>query len=224
MKNKDKLRSDKSMKNNVRLSFGEEAWNSATHGIMAALLLIAYPYAAITGYLKGGVLLAAGNSVFIISLFLMFIGSTLYHAMDYDTKHKYVFRILDHVFIFVAIAGTFTPISLYAIGGTLGYTIVALQWSAALIGILYKSLARTSVPKITVTIFMLMGWSAVLLIPTLFKNTSPLFLALIALGGVFYSVGTYFYIQKDKPYFHTIWHIFINLAALSHFAAIVFVM
>lgn len=215
---------DKSMKNNVRLSFGEEVWNSITHGIMAFTLLIAYPYAAIKAYVQGGVLLAAGTSVFIVSIFFMFLGSTLYHAMDYDTKHKYVFRILDHVFIFVAIAGTFTPIALYAIGGKLGITIVVLQWSAAIIGILYKALAQTSVPKITVTIFMLMGWSAVLLIPSLVRNTTPVFMALIVLGGIFYSVGTYFYIQKDKPYYHTIWHLFINLAAISHFCAIVFAM
>ncbi len=215
---------DKSMKNNIKLSFGEEVWNSVTHGVMAALLLILYPYAAISGYLEGGPQLAAGVSVFIVSLFLMFLGSTLYHAMDYDTKHKYVFRILDHVFIFVAIAGSFTPIALYAIGGKLGITIVVLQWTAAIIGILYKSLAQTSVPKITVSIFLLMGWSAVLLIPSLIRNTSPLFMFLIVLGGIFYSAGTYFYVQKDKPYFHTIWHIFINLASISHFIAIVFVM
>lgn len=218
------MSNDKSMKNNVKLSFGEEVWNSITHGVMAFFLLIAYPYAAIKGYLQGGVLLATGTSVFIVSIFFMFLGSTLYHAMDYDTKHKYVFRILDHVFIFVAIAGTFTPIALYAIGGKLGITIVVLQWTAAIIGILYKALAQTSVPKITVSIFLLMGWSAVLLIPSLIRNTTPTFMALIVAGGIFYSVGTYFYIQKDKPYYHTIWHVFINLAAISHFCAIVFAM
>ena len=215
---------NQSMKNNVQLSLREETMNSVTHGVMAASLLIAYPYAAISGYLKGGVVLAVGVSVFIISLFLMFLGSTLYHAMSYDTKHKYVFRVLDHVFIFVAIAGSFTPIALYVIGGPLGYAIVALQWTAASIGILYKALAQTANAKVMVTIFLLMGWSAVLLMPTLIKNSSPLFIFLIGLGGVFYSVGTYFYMQKDKQYYHAIWHVFINLASISHFIAIVFVM
>lgn len=218
------MKQDNSMKNNERLTFSEEVWNSVTHGVMAGSLLLLYPYAAVSAYLKGGVILTVGVSVFIISLFLMFMGSTLYHAMDFDTKHKYVFRILDHVFIFVAIAGSFTPIALYVIGGWLGYTIVALQWTAALIGILYKSLAQTSIPKVTVTIYMIMGWSAVLLMPSLFRNSSPLFIGLIALGGVFYSVGAWFYLQKDRPYFHTIWHIFINLASIAHFIAIVIVM
>lgn len=214
----------KSMKVYEKLSFSEEVWNSVTHGVMAAGLLILYPYASVTAYLKGGVLLTVGVSVFIISLFLMLLGSTLYHAMEFDTQHKYIFRILDHVFIYVAIAGSFTPIALYAIGGWLGTTVVILQWTAAFTGILYKSLSRTSIPKVSVGIYMLMGWSAVLLMPSLFKNTSPLFIGLIALGGVFYSIGTYFYLQKDKAYSHTIWHIFINLASISHIIAIIWVM
>lgn len=214
----------KSMKVYEKLSFSEEVWNSVTHGVMAAGLLILYPYASVTAYLKGGVLLTVGVSVFIISLFLMLLGSTLYHAMEFDTQHKYIFRILDHVFIYVAIAGSFTPIALYAIGGWLGTTVVILQWTAAFIGILYKALSRTSIPKVSVGIYMLMGWSAVLLMPSLFKNTSPLFIGLIALGGVFYSIGTYFYLQKDKAYSHTIWHIFINLASISHIIAIIWVM
>ncbi len=218
------LTQDKSMKVYEKLSFNEEVWNSVTHGVMAGALLILYPYAAVNAYLKGGVLLTAGVSVFIVSLFLMFLGSTLYHAMDYNTQHKYVFRILDHVFIYVAIAGSFTPIALYAIGGWLGTTVVILQWTAAISGILYKALSRTSIPKVSVGIYMLMGWSAVLLMPSLIKNTSPLFLFLIALGGVFYSVGAWFYLQKDRKYFHTIWHIFINLASISHIIAIIGIM
>lgn len=212
---------DKSMKVYEKLSFREEVWNCVTHGVMAFGLLILYPYAAVDAYLKGGVLLTVGVSVFIVSLFFMFLGSTLYHAMGYNTQHKFIFRILDHVFIYVAIAGSFTPIALYVIGGKLGIFIVVLQWTAAIAGILYKSLARTSIPKVSVGIYMLMGWSAVLFMPTLIRNSSTIFLVLIALGGVFYSVGTYFYLQKDKEYYHTIWHIFINLASISHILAII---
>jgi hemolysin III len=91
-----------------------------------------------------------------------------------------------------------------------------------LFGILYKSIAQKSIPKLSVLIYLCMGWTALLFIPKLLASTSGLFLGLIVLGGVFYSVGAGFYMQKSRPYFHFIWHLFINLAALAHFVAIVF--
>lgn len=213
---------EKTMKNLIQLSFGEELGNSITHGVMSLLLLFALPYVAVFSYLKGGSLLALGTSVFIISIFLMFLTSCLYHAMAYDTPHKYVLRILDHIFIYFAIAGSYTPIALYAIGGWQGWLILVIQWSMVLFGILYKSIAQKSIPKLSVLIYLCMGWTALLFIPKLLASTSGLFLGLIVLGGVFYSVGAGFYMQKSRPYFHFIWHLFINLAALAHFVAIVF--
>lgn len=211
-----------SMSNNIQLSFGEEVGNSITHAIMAFLLLLGLPVASIYGYTKGGYLLGIGYGVFIISLFLMFMSSTLYHAMSYDSKHKYVFRILDHIFIYVAIAGTYTPICLYVIGGKLGYTVLIVQWLMVLFGILYKSIAQKSIPKLSVSIYMGMGWASLIVLPRLIKQTDLIFVLLIALGGVLYSVGAWFYIQKDRPYFHMIWHLFINAASLAHFIAIIF--
>lgn len=213
-----------SMKNILQLPMKEEVANSITHGIMSLLALGALPYAAIVGYLKGGPLLATSISIFVISLFFMFTGSTLYHAMAYDTKHKFVFRILDHIFIYFAIAGSYTPIAMYIIGGKLGWFIVIVQWAMVLFGILYKSISRRSIPTISITIYMVMGWMAVLLIPTLVRNSSPLFIFLIVLGGVLYSIGAWFYTNQERPYFHMIWHLFINAAAVSHFIAIVFCM
>ena len=208
----------------LQLPIKEEVWNSITHGVMSLLALAALPYAAVVAYVKAGPLLAVSTSVFVISLFFMFMGSTLYHAMAYDTKHKFVFRILDHIFIYFAIAGSYTPIALYIIGGKLGWFIVIVQWAMVLFGILYKSISRRSIPTISLTIYMVMGWMAVLLIPTLIRNSSPLFIGLIVLGGILYSVGAWFYTNQEKPYFHMIWHIFINLAAMTHFIAIVFCM
>jgi hemolysin III len=213
---------NQSMKNNTQLSFGEEVGNSVTHGVMSMLLLLSLPIISIYGYTKGGYALGITYGIFITSLFLMFLSSTLYHAMDYDSKHKYVLRILDHIFIYFAIAGTYTPICVYVIGGTLGYTVLVVQWLMVLIGVLYKSIAQKSVPKLSVTIYLTMGWAAVLVLPRLIQLTSPIFIGLIAGGGVLYSIGAYFYMQKDKPYFHMIWHLFINAAALCHFVGIVF--
>jgi hemolysin III len=203
-------------------SIKEEVGNSITHGLMAVLMLIFLPYASIRAYLSQDAMLAFGVSTFIISLFLMFLMSTLYHSMAFDTKHKAVFKILDHIFIYVAIAGSYTPVALSIIGGTLGWVIFAIQWTMVIVGVLYKSLSRKSVPALSLLIYMVMGWLVVLIFPYLYKQSNLLFLFLMALGGVLYTIGAFFYIQKNKPYTHVVWHIFVNLASIAHFVAIVF--
>lgn len=209
-------------KTTIKLSLREEVGNSITHGIMAVFMLFFLPYGAVYSYLRGGWVLSIGTSIFYISLFTMFLMSTLYHAMAYNSKHKFVFQLLDHIAIYIAIAGSYTPIALYLLEGWLGWLVFGIQWTMVLIGILYKSIARKSIPKLSVLIYLTMGWIAVLFIPTLIQTADSTFLLLIGLGGILYTVGAMFYMQKHKPYFHFIWHLFINAAALSHFVAITF--
>lgn len=204
-----------------RLTVGEEIANSVSHGSMAAVALILLPVASTISYLRGGVLEAASVSVFVTSLFLMFLSSTLYHAMAHETRHKQVLRILDHIFIYVAIAGSYTPVALCVIGGWQGILIVVLQWTMVLFGILYKSLARRSVPKVNVAIYLVMGWTAVLFLPIVLAKANPLLLGLMTLGGLFYSGGVLFYARKGMKYHHMVWHLFVNLGALSHVVAVV---
>lgn len=104
-------------------------------------------------------------SIFVISIFLMFLASTLYHSMNPASKHKAVFHILDHIFIYVAIAGSYTPIALSVIGGWQGIFITILQWAMVLFGIFYKSLSRNSIPAISLTIYLVMGWTIVFFLP-----------------------------------------------------------
>lgn len=189
---------------------------------MAALALLSLPVASVTSYLRGGVLDAASVSLFVVSLFLMFLCSTLYHAMAHETSHKTVFRILDHIFIYVAIAGSYTPVALCVIGGWQGILIVAIQWSMVLFGILYKSLSRRSLPKVSLTIYLVMGWTVILFLPAFLSSANPVLLLLMAAGGVLYSAGAFFYALKGFRYHHMVWHLFINMGAISHFAAIVF--
>ncbi len=117
----------KTMRDMFRLGFGEEVTNCITHGVMAFLCIIFLPIAAIYSYLKGGAILATGISIFILCLFLMFLVSTLYHCMPFGSTHKYVFRKLDHICIYFAIAGSYTPVALTLIGGWQGYLILAIR-------------------------------------------------------------------------------------------------
>lgn len=203
-------------------SLGEEIANATTHGPMAALVLFMLPYAAIRAYVKGGTLDAAGVSLFVISVFLMFLASTLYHVMASNSRHKDIFKILDHIFIYVAIAGSYTPIALSIIGGWQGIVITVIQWMMVLFGILYKSLSKNSIPKVSLTIYLVMGWTIIFFMPIFLAKADKVLLGFITLGGILYSSGAYYYAKKGFKYHHMVWHLFVNLGALSHFIGIVF--
>ena len=203
---------------------GEEVANAVSHGVMSLLALLALPFAAVWAYVHDpdGVLASASVAVFVISIFLMFLASTLYHSMNPLSKHKDVFHILDHIFIYVAIAGSYTPIALVVIGGWQGIFITVLQWAMVLFGIFYKSLSRKSIPAISLTIYLVMGWTIVFFLPLFVRRASVPLLVLIALGGLLYTLGAYFYAKKGFRYHHMVWHLLINLAVAAHFVGIVF--
>lgn len=217
---------DNKIKNSIQKIFPpyfkEEFFNCVTHGIMAFIVLLLIPICAVYAYIQGGSIQSFGVSVFTICIFLMFLVSTLYHSMEHDSPHKQVFRILDHIFIYFAIAGSYTPVALCLIKGYEGIAILVIQWTMVFIGILYKSISIKSLPKLSLTIYLVMGWTALLFIPSILQNSSTIFLALIVTGGLMYSIGAFFYAKKDFSYGHVIWHIFISLASIAHFIAIVF--
>ena len=206
------------------LCFGEEVGNCITHGVMALLILFVLPYYCVRAYLQGGAIKTFGTAVFLICLLFMFTGSCLYHSMPHETTHKYVFRKLDHIMILLAIAGTYTPICLNLMNNWKGYTILAIEWVLVIAGILLKSIATKSYPKLSMVIYMVMGWLAIFILPTLIKESQPIFIILIALGGVMYTMGTFFYSKPQKRYFHFVWHIFIILASICHLLAILYFM
>jgi hemolysin III len=205
-------------------TFGEEVGNAISHGVMSILMLIAMPFAAVYSYVSSGgnVLMCFGVSIFCVSIFMMFLISTLYHSMLHDTRHKDIFHILDHIFIYVAIAGSYTPVALSVIGGWQGWLIFALQWAMVIFGVFYKSLSRRSIPAVSLTIYLVMGWTVVFFFPLFLRNASWQFIFFIALGGVFYTIGAVFYAKKAFRHHHLVWHLLINLAAASHYVAIVF--
>lgn len=201
-------------------TFGEEIGHAVTHGAMALITLGGIAPTAIRIYLRHGALATVGASVFMCSIFLMFLSSTLYHSMAVDTRHKQVMQIMDHIFIYVAIAGTYTPIALSVIGGWPGIVITALQWVMVIFGILYKSIARRKIPKMSLTIYLVMGWSAVIVAPLLIRNANLGMMLLILGGGVFYSAGAYFYAKKEKRFFHMVWHFCVSLGAACHYIGV----
>ena len=205
-------------------TLGEEIANTLSHGVMACATLAALPFAAVWAYAHDTdpVLAAVSVSVFVISIFLMFLASTLYHSMNPQSRHKEVFHILDHIFIYVVIAGSYTPIALSVIGGWQGIVIAVVQWAMVLFGIFYKSLSRRSIPAVSLTIYLVMGWTIVFFLPLFIRHASTALLWLIALGGVLYTGGAWVYARKGFRYHHLVWHLLINLAVAAHFTGIVF--
>ena len=211
-------------------SLGEEIANSITHGVMAIFMLGILPYAAIRAFERAPEgkesLDAFGVSVFVISVFLMFLSSTIYHSMARATKHKEVMHRVDHIMIFVAIAGTYTPICLSVIGGAWGIGLCIAQWTLVLAGALFKALAFSKSIRsyiFTIAIYLLMGWMVVLCLPILWETANTATFWLIVAGGLCYTLGVVSFAMKFK-FNHMVWHFLVDFGAICHLLAIVFFM
>lgn len=211
------------LKLSKQLSFGEEVANSVTHAVGALLMLVLLPITAIYSYNQHGLQDAIGVSIFVISLFLMFLSSAIYHSMEYHSPQKYVLRIIDHSMIYIAIAGSYTPVALSLVGGWLGYLIIILQWGTTIFGILYKIFAKKINEKFSLFLYLFMGWLVIFIIPAIISKTDVAFWLLMVGGGLSYSIGAIFYANK-KPYFHMIWHLFILVASVLQYIGIVYYM
>ena len=209
-------------------SLGEEIGNAVTHGVMAIFMLGMLPYAAIRSYTRAPegkeVLDAATVSIFVICVFFMFLASTIYHCMRSGTVQKQVMNRLDHIMIYFAIAGTYTPIALSVIGGTMGIVLCIVQWALVLAGTLFKSLAFSRSLKawiLTVSIYLLMGWMVALCMPALMSGaTAPTFWLILS-GGLCYTAGVVCF-SMSFPFAHMVWHFFVDFGAICHFIGIVF--
>ena len=205
-------------------SFVEEIGNSVTHGIMAILALLLMPYAIIRTYSHGkefAVTDTVGVSIFCICIFFMFATSASYHSTPHRTTHKVVYNKLDHIAIFFAIAGTYTPIALSVVGGIRGIILICVQWSMVLAGILVKTLLWRKTRLLSVPIYLLMGWSVVFYFQQFMDHATPLLFWMVIAGGICYSLGCIFYVLHFK-FAHMIFHFFINAGATCHFVGIVY--
>lgn len=211
------------LKFSKQLSFGEEVANAITHAVGALAMLVLLPITAVHATQVYQTREVVGMSIFVISLFLMFLSSSIYHSMSYGSKHKYVLRIIDHSMIYIAIAGSYTPIALSLLEGWLAYLVIILQWGTTVFGILYKIFAKKINEKFSLALYLIMGWLVVFLLPTIISKTGLVFWVLMLAGGLSYTIGAIFYARK-KPYDHMIWHLFIILASISQYIAIVFYM
>lgn len=165
-----------------------------------------------------------GISIFSIGMLLMYMASTIYH-WTLPGKWKKILRYCDHINIYVLIAASYTPILLCSIGGVLGWSMFGVMWVLALAGTFYKIFFLGKYPRLSLAIYLIMGWSAVFIARPIWNNMPSEALWFILIEGISYTVGTYFYSRDaSHSFYHAIWHVFVLGGTMSHIAAVWYIL
>lgn len=197
-------------------SYEEELVNAVLHGIGLGLAIAAAGVLIVMAYLYGDASHVISYSIYGSTLIILYLSSTLYHSFR-QGKVKYIFRIIDHSAIYLLIAGTYTPISLVSLEGFWADVIFIAVWAIALLGIVLNIFWFEKMKKISLLLYLIMGWLSILVIRDLIASLSITSLIFLLIGGFFYTFGTLFYIKKDLKYNHAIWHIFVLGGSIFHF-------
>lgn len=202
-----------------RYSPAEERLNVVSHAGGALLALLGlFPMLYTARNAPRGIV---GALVYGLSLLLMFLSSTCYHAISAPRVRAHL-RVLDHCAIYLLIAGTYTPFVLVSLQGALGWTIFMVIWTAALLGVALNRADMARFARLSLALYVVMGWAVVFVVGPLLRVLEPGGIVLLALGGVLYTLGIPFYVRKNKPWTHGIWHLFVLAGAAAHYFAILF--
>lgn len=196
----------------------EEFANALTHGI-GVLLSIAALCLLVSHSVQGGTAIhLISFSIYGGSMFLLYISSTLLHSLP-EGKAKDFLEKLDHASIYMFIAGSYTPILLLVVKGSLGFTLLCVVWAIALLGIIFKIFFTKQFIYLSTSIYLLMGWLIVFAFDPIVANLATTGLIMLVIGGVLYTLGTIFYMWRLFPYHHAVWHLFVVGGSAFHFLA-----
>jgi hemolysin III len=198
-------------------SRGEEIANAVSHGAGFVAILAATPWLFIARQ-HSSFDSMLGAALFAASAAALYLFSTLYHAAP--AARKGFFRMADHVAIFCLIAGTYTPFALGPLRGPLGWTVFAVVWLLALIGVIFKVFARFRFPYVSTAMYVGMGWIALLILRPLAAHLHADGMAWLIAGGLAYTAGVIFYHWESMKYSHLVWHLFVLAGTACHFMAV----
>lgn len=198
---------------------GEELMNAVTHGLGAVFAVAAVTLMAGASVLQQDWVKLGASLVYGLSLVLLYLMSTLYHAVP-GPRAKGVLQILDHCSIFLLIAGSYTPYTLVTLRHVGGWWLFAGLWAAALVGVVLNAIDLGRFRHLSMACYLVMGWSVVIMLEPLVASLHPMGLRLLVWGGVAYTGGVVFYALKRKRYFHGIWHLFVLAGSVLHFFSI----
>ena len=202
-------------------SITEEIWHAITHGVGLGLSIAGLVVLVVFSALDGTALSITSSAIFGAALIILYGSSTLYHAIT-NTKVKKIFQQLDHASIYVLIAGTYTPITLLTLEGAWGWSIFAVIWTAALLGISLKMIYPKRFETFSLILYVIMGWMIVIAIQPMLENMESGGLWLLLAGGLSYTFGVIFYVWDNLAFNHAIWHLFVLGGSILHYFMILF--
>lgn len=202
-------------------TLGEEIANAITHGIGWAGSIAALIALVAMALRRGSALHVTSVTVYGLTMVLLYAASTLYHGLT-DPRAKRVFKVIDHSSIYLLIAGSYTPYTLITLKGPWGWSLFALVWVLAIVGVLLETLPVEPPKWVPMVIYLGMGWLVVVAIKPLLGSLPEGGLALLTAGGLAYTGGVAFYALKRVRYMHTVWHVFVLAGSLLQFLAVLF--
>lgn len=202
-----------------RYTFAEEVVNSLTHGVGTVMSVAGLVILVVYALIHGNTWHVVSFSVFGGTLIFLYGASTLYHGVSRPEAKKWL-RKLDHSAIFLLIAGTYTPFTLVTLRGPLGWTIFGIIWGLAVVGIVLEFIRISRLRKLSVAIYIFMGWLCVIALKKMLDSLSPQAFALLVTGGLSYTFGVVFYVWRRLPFNHGIWHIFVLAGSASHYFSV----
>ncbi len=201
------------------VSIREEIASALTHGLGAVTALAASAVLITLTAIYGDGWELGSAIVFGVALLLLYTASTLYHAIQHPVA-KGRLKIFDHCAIYLLIAGTYTPFTLVGLRGAWGWGLFSAIWALALFGVIFKLFYTGRFKKLSTAIYIAMGWLVVVAIKPMWNSLDGWTLGWLFTGGVFYTLGTFFYHREQIPYSHAIWHLFVIGGSVCHFVAV----
>ena len=203
----------------VHSRFGEELANTLTHGLGLVASIAGLPILVLAGIARDDPWQIVSGVVYGSMLILLYAASTLYHALP-PCRAKQVCRFLDHAAIYLLIAGTYTPFTLGALRGPLGFAYFVVIWGLAAAGIALKAKKMQLHPGLSTGLYVAMGWMIMLAARPLTQAVGAPGVTLILAGGAFYTLGCTFYLWRRLRWSHVVWHMFVLGGSVYHFLAV----
>lgn len=200
-------------------SLGEELMNAITHGVGALLAIAGTVLLIVRSASHGSAINVVSVTLFGASMIVLYTISCLYHALRMG-RGKRVFQVLDHCSIFLLIFGTYIPLCLVTVGGAFGWTLFGVMGGCAVVGVVLNAVDLGRWKRLSQALYLVMGWMGVIALPTLFRELTGLGFSFLVLGGVAYTVGVIFYRNKEKRFWHGVWHFFVLAGTVLHFFAV----